>query len=84
MLLLIGLSIRKRLFREKKELKKILINFIEKEFEEKVFLEINTLDRKGAGINGCYLSVTGKSADAGDSGEVGRGNRVDGLIPLIG
>ena len=30
--------------------------------------------------NGIYLTVTGTSAEAGDDGEVGRGNRVNGLI----
>jgi S-adenosylmethionine synthetase len=29
-----------------------------------------------------YLTVLGTSADSGDSGQVGRGNRVDGLISL--
>jgi S-adenosylmethionine synthetase len=28
----------------------------------------------------CYLTVTGTSAEAGDDGEAGRGNRVNGLI----
>ncbi|MBR9706822.1 MAG: S-adenosylmethionine synthetase [Candidatus Diapherotrites archaeon] len=46
-------------------------------------LNLNTLDKKGNGEAGCYLSVTGLSADGGDSGEVGRGNRVNGLIPLM-
>lgn len=68
---------------EKKEIvKNSLMNFIIKKFEEKVILEINTLDRKGVGVNGCYLTVTGTSADSGDSGQVGRGNRANGLIPL--
>ena len=29
-----------------------------------------------------YLTVLGTSADDGDGGQVGRGNRVNGLIPL--
>lgn len=49
---------------------------------EKVTLGFNTLDIKGRGINGVYLSVLGTSAESGDSGEVGRGNRVNGIIPL--
>jgi len=40
----------------------------------------NTLDRPGAGVEGMYLSLLGTSAEAGDSGEVGRGNRVCGVI----
>ena len=38
------------------------------------------MDKKGRGINGCYLTVTGLSAESGDDGAVGRGNRVNGLI----
>jgi S-adenosylmethionine synthetase len=30
--------------------------------------------------DGAYLTVTGSSAEAGDDGQVGRGNRVGGLI----
>lgn len=45
-------------------------------------VQLNTLDEKGRGINGCYLTVLGTSADSGDSGQVGRGNRVNGLISL--
>jgi S-adenosylmethionine synthetase len=45
-------------------------------------IELNTLDEKNRGINGCYVTVLGTSADNGDSGQVGRGNRVNGLISL--
>lgn len=48
----------------------------------KVEVYFNTLDRKGRGLNGMYLSVTGTSAEDADSGEVGRGNRVNGIIAL--
>lgn len=41
---------------------------------------INALDRVERGVDGLYLTVLGTSAEAGDSGEVGRGNRVNGLI----
>jgi S-adenosylmethionine synthetase len=34
------------------------------------------------GLVGMYLSVLGTSAEDGDSGEVGRGNQVNGLIAL--
>ena len=43
---------------------------------------LNTLDRPGQGINGVYLSLLGTSAEDADSGQVGRGNRVNGLISL--
>jgi S-adenosylmethionine synthetase len=40
----------------------------------------NTLDRHGRGAAGTYLTLTGTSAEDADSGQVGRGNRVNGLI----
>lgn len=43
---------------------------------------LNVLDRPGAGEAGAYLTLLGTSAEAGDSGEVGRGNRVCGIIAL--
>ena len=47
-----------------------------------VNVQLNSLDRRGRGIGGVYLTVLGTSADSGDSGQVGRGNRVNGLISL--
>lgn len=47
-----------------------------------VTIELNTLDVQGRGLSGLYLTVLGTSADSGDSGQVGRGNRVNGLISL--
>ncbi len=49
---------------------------------ESVDVKLDTLDMRGRGIGGLYLTVLGTSADSGDSGEVGRGNRVNGLISL--
>jgi S-adenosylmethionine synthetase len=43
-------------------------------------IHLNALDRKGLGVEGAYLSVLGTSAEDADSGEVGRGNRANGLI----
>jgi len=45
-------------------------------------VQLNTLDARERGLGGIYLTVLGTSADSGDSGEVGRGNRVNGLISL--
>jgi len=45
-------------------------------------IQLNTLDVSGRGLGGIYLTVLGTSADSGDSGQVGRGNRVNGLISL--
>ena len=41
-------------------------------------VRVNTAD--GPHANAIYLTVTGTSAEAGDDGQVGRGNRVNGLI----
>jgi len=41
---------------------------------------LNNLDAPGRGADGVYLTVTGTSAEDADSGQVGRGNRVNGLI----
>jgi S-adenosylmethionine synthetase len=43
-----------------------------------VAIEVNTAD--GETPDSLYLTVTGTSAEAGDDGEVGRGNRCNGLI----
>lgn len=49
---------------------------------KKITLNLNTLDVGGRGESGTYLTVLGTSADGADSGQVGRGNRVNGVIPL--
>jgi S-adenosylmethionine synthetase len=49
---------------------------------ESVGVQLNTLDVRGRGLGGIYMTVLGTSADSGDSGQVGRGNRVNGLISL--
>lgn len=41
-------------------------------------VQVNAADDATAGV--VYLTVTGTSAEAGDDGEVGRGNRINGLI----
>ena len=41
---------------------------------------LNNLDARGHGADGTYLTVTGTSAEDADSGQVGRGNGVAGLI----
>lgn len=45
-------------------------------------VSVNVLDHRGAGEAGTYLTLLGTSAEAGDFCEVGRGNRVCGLISL--
>jgi S-adenosylmethionine synthetase len=63
---------------------KALQSFVEQKSKPKLSAEVtlNALDRRGAGVEGMYLSLLGTSAEAGDSGEVGRGNRVCGVISL--
>lgn len=47
-----------------------------------VTVDLNTLDDPTRGEGGMYLTVLGTSAEGGDCGQVGRGNRVNGVIPL--
>jgi S-adenosylmethionine synthetase len=49
---------------------------------DSITVDLNTLDQKGRGMGGVYLTVLGTSADDGDCGQVGRGNRVNGIIAL--
>ena len=60
-----------------------IIGFINSKYDfNKLNVGLNLLDREGRGIDGIYLTVLGTSADTGDSGQVGRGNNVIGVIPL--
>jgi S-adenosylmethionine synthetase len=45
-------------------------------------VSLNTLDDPARGLGGMYLTVLGTSAEGADGGQVGRGNRVNGLISL--
>jgi S-adenosylmethionine synthetase len=49
---------------------------------DRISVDINTLDNPARGAQGLYLTVLGTSAECGDSGEVGRGNRVNGVISM--
>lgn len=49
---------------------------------ERVTVDINTLDEPSRGEGGMYLTVLGTSAEGGDCGQVGRGNKVNGVIAL--
>jgi S-adenosylmethionine synthetase len=48
----------------------------------RVAVVLNALDRPGEGLQGMYLTLLGTSAEQGDSGQVGRGNQVCGVITL--
>lgn len=70
-------------FRRKEEVLEEIREFVRAEIEmDERHILLNTLDRRGRGIGGMYLTVLGTSADGGDCGQVGRGNRVNGIIPL--
>lgn len=47
---------------------------------QSIAIDLNTLDARGRGSGGMYLTVLGTSAEGGDCGQVGRGNRVNGVI----
>jgi len=55
--------------------------YLEKELDAANAIHINMLDDfSSIGEGGIYLTVSGLSAEHGDDGQVGRGNRVNGLI----
>lgn len=70
-------------FKKKDEVIEEIRGFVEsKASDYNPRIQLNTADRKGRGKSGIYLTVLGTSADGGDCGQVGRGNRVNGIIPL--
>jgi len=62
-----------------REMKKYVMRF---EGFKDIRINYNTLDEKRRGLGGVYLSLLGTSAEDADSGQVGRGNRVNGLISM--
>ncbi len=74
----------KAYFENKKNIREHLQNYL-KSFQndfESIQIDINTLDNPLGGESGMYLTVLGLSAEGADSGQVGRGNRANGLISL--
>ncbi len=70
-------------FHKRDEIYEAIKKFVkDKQGFDNVSIDLNPLDKRGRGIDGLYLTVTGTSAEAGDSGQVGRGNNVVGVIPL--
>jgi S-adenosylmethionine synthetase len=71
-------------FQRKEEMRHVLVSYVHSRLDKlsKITVSMNTLDRGGAGLLGIYLSVLGTSAEDADSGEVGRGNQVNGIIAL--
>jgi S-adenosylmethionine synthetase len=74
----------KMYFERKAELHDEILKFIDSQHPllDAVSIDINTLDDPSRGEGGMYLTVLGTSAEGGDGGQVGRGNRVNGLIPF--
>jgi len=70
-------------FKKKEAIQEEITSFVKKKADfDRATIELNTLDKKGRGVDGVYITVLGTSAEAGDSGQVGRGNRTNGVIPL--
>jgi S-adenosylmethionine synthetase len=71
-------------FRRKEVMRLALISYLKSRLDRirDATVSMNTLDRSGLGLSGIYLSVLGTSAEDADSGEVGRGNQVNGVIAL--
>ncbi len=71
-------------FRRKRQLHEAVEEYVcsEAKVLHKITLACNTLDAPDRGLGGMYLSVTGTSAESGDSGQIGRGNKVNGVIAL--
>jgi len=63
---------------EKSALHKLSAQLAERHGFAECHVDVNAAD--GPSSNELYLTVTGTSAEAGDDGQVGRGNRVNGLI----
>jgi S-adenosylmethionine synthetase len=63
------------------DIKAGIVEEIHEAVEEPITVQINTLDNPGSkNEHGVYLTVSGLSAEMGDDGQVGRGNRTNGLI----
>jgi S-adenosylmethionine synthetase len=71
-------------FRRKEEMRLALTEYLTGRLHalDRVAVHLNTLDDPARGEGGMYLTVLGTSAEGGDCGQVGRGNRVNGVMPL--
>ncbi len=71
-------------FARKEEMRQAILAFVlESGFSfGSVRVDLNTLDDPARGEAGMYLTVLGTSAESGDGGQVGRGNKVNRVIAL--
>jgi S-adenosylmethionine synthetase len=75
------LSNREEYIAVREGLKDVALDIASKITDRDVEVFVNTADNDDAkGEEGYYLTVTGTSAEMGDDGSVGRGNRANGLI----
>jgi S-adenosylmethionine synthetase len=65
-------------FEIKRQLAQEVKGYTSKFSQRQINVEINTADKPGG--DAAYLTVTGSSAECGDDGQIGRGNRANGLI----
>ncbi len=77
-------SSEKQYFERKAEMAEDILDFVLRQGRrfDNITVDINTLDKEGRGEAGMYLTVLGTSAEGADCGQVGRGNRVNGVIAL--
>jgi len=66
-------------FNTKEEVKELTLDLAAKVWGGEINVDVNVADVPG-NEDCLYLTVTGTSAEQGDDGQVGRGNRVNGLI----
>lgn len=69
---------REDYFGKKSQVRAIALEAARKIGNAPLTIDVNTAD--GDSPDSIYLTVTGLSAESGDDGQVGRGNRVNGLI----
>lgn len=74
----------KAYFARKEEIRGAAIDFVngQRLSLDTVVVDLNTLDEPARGEDGMYLTVLGTSAEGADCGQVGRGNKVNGVIAL--
>ena len=64
----------------KQEIANRILDLSTKITDKEVEVFVNTADKMDRDNPRVYITVTGTSAESGDDGQVGRGNRVNGLI----
>jgi S-adenosylmethionine synthetase len=71
-------------FARKEEIRGAVTDFVngKRRNFDRVVVDLNTLDDESRGQEGMYLTVLGTSAEGADCGQVGRGNKVNGVIAL--